>query len=175
MCNYRSWGKRSDRNILSSNDQIREFGLAKLDFVMFLLSCWSVSRWCFLLDFLDISTGYLSADRVSTDCLSGTKHSSKHDSEQSTVRCRISQYQSRRSNEGMGGGKSTNARLTLPRKNKVKFAISSFFEDVTQGSWCQQRAVLQSRNLEHSINKTFSTKWFPQCDWWIKEGQLCVT
>ena len=90
--NYRSWGKRSDQNILSSNDQIRELGLAKLDFVMFLLSCWSVSRWCFLLDFLDISTGYLSADRVSTDCLSGTKHSSKHDSEQSLLHQPVSYF-----------------------------------------------------------------------------------
>ena len=40
-----------------------------------------------------ISTvGYLSPDRVPTDCLSGTKHSSKHDSEQLPIHQPVSHF-----------------------------------------------------------------------------------
>lgn len=38
------------------------------------------------------TVGYLSADTVPTDCLSGTKHSSKHDSEQSPIHQPVSHF-----------------------------------------------------------------------------------
>ena len=48
----------------------------------------AVSCWIFV----GISAGYLAADRVWTDCLSGTKHSSKHDSEQLPIHQPVSNF-----------------------------------------------------------------------------------
>ena len=50
------------------------------------------------------TVGYLSADTVPTDCLSGTKHSSKHDSEQSPIHQPVSHFSVSLSPHLEGGG-----------------------------------------------------------------------